>query len=360
MSVSRDRLPATRLLWLKNLYPGYFALTMATGIISIAFDMLRMPLASSLLSAVALFSWCVLFSLYSLRLIIFPRAVLDNLLDTRTTFIFFTFVAATDIAGLLLHHRGWYELALACWLAAFLAWTALLYCSFSVLILRHPDRKANVVHGGWLISIVGTQSLVLLGAKIAPQLGEYASYMMVEIYMLWGLGLILYAIFVTLFCYRIFFLGTQIEDYSPLMWVIMGAAAISANAGSSLSMSPSVMPFLDSLHSMVNGVILLAWSWATWWIPLLIIMGIWKHGVSAIKLRYEPTQWSIVFPLGMYTVASYRLALTADFEPLYWIAGVMIWVALFAWALAMMALLQEIVKGLLLTPSDNHENRVAK
>jgi tellurite resistance protein TehA-like permease len=331
--------------WLKSLYPGYFTLTMATGIIAIAFDMLKMPLAANALSAITFFSWAVLFILYTWRLIVFPKAVLENLLNTRTTFIFFSFVAATDIVGLLLHRLEWQQLAFGCWILSFSAWTALLYCGFSTLTLQHPDRKANVVHGGWLITIVGTQSLVLLGAKIAPQLGEYASYMMVEIYMLWGLGLILYGIFVTLFCYRIFFLDMKVEDYSPLMWVIMGAAAISANAGNSLSPAPSVMPFLDSLHSMVNGVILLCWSWATWWIPLLVIMGIWKHGVSKVPLRYEPMQWSIVFPLGMYTVASYRLALTAGFEPLFWIANLMIWVAIATWGLVMAALLWQIARG---------------
>ena len=335
-----------RLDWLKNLYPGYFTLTMATGIIAIAFDMLEMAVASNVMATIACVSWCIMFALYTWRLVVFPKAVLENLLSTRTTFIFFSFVASTDIIGLLLHQQGWQQLALGCWVLAFTAWTALLYCGFSILTLQHPDRKANVVHGGWLVTIVGTQSLVLLGAKVAPQLGEYAVYMMVEIYMLWGLGLILYAIFVTLFCYRIFFLGMKPEDYSPLMWVIMGAAAISANAGSSLSLAPSTLAFLDSLHSVVNGAILLCWSWATWWIPLLVIMGIWKHGILKIPLRYDPMQWNIAFPLGMYTVASYRLALTAEFEPLYWIAELMVWIVLTVWGIVMAALLKQIVTGL--------------
>lgn len=38
-----------KLAWLKNLYPGYFSLTMATGIIAIALDMLEKPLLSDAL-----------------------------------------------------------------------------------------------------------------------------------------------------------------------------------------------------------------------------------------------------------------------------------------------------------------------
>ena len=347
MSATKERAQSHKLSWLENLYPGYFTLTMATGILSAALTAAQFHVLAKLFLELALGSWVLIFCLYTWRLILFPNAVLENLLNPQTTFIFFSFVAATDIVGMLSYDQGWQNLAVLCWAVAFCVWTLLLYSSFGVLTLQQADRRANVVHGGWLISIVGTQSLVLLGAKIAPYLGEYAHYMMLEVHLLWCLGLILYAIFVTLFCYRLFFLGMTPHDYSPLMWVIMGAAAISANAGSSLSLSPSTMPFLDSIHPMVNGIIMLCWSWATWWIPLLCLIGFWKHKVFKIPLRYEPTQWSIVFPLGMYTVATARLAETAEIDVLLWIANITLSLALFAWVLVLAALLYEIVKGLM-------------
>ncbi len=137
-------------------------------------------------------------------------------------FTFFTFVAATNVLGLLLTRYGLLYGAMACWVLAFLAWSLLLYLSFSVLTFLTHEHSVNVVHGDWLTSIIATHSLVLLGAVIAPQLGEYAGYMMIEIHLLWGLGLIFYGLFVTLFCYRIFFLSFKPEDTSPLLWVIMG------------------------------------------------------------------------------------------------------------------------------------------
>ena len=337
-------LNTAKLPWLENLYPGYFTLTMATGIIAIALDMLEMPRLSDVLYVITLLSWCIIFSLYTWRLIRFPKVVWADLMNPRLTFIFFSFVAATDISGILFHLHGLHYLALLCWIGAFLAWSALLHCSFSVLTLRHTERTINVVHGGWLICIVGTQSLVLLGVNIVHELGGYAAYMMVGIYMLWGIGLILYAIFVTLFCYRIFFLDMKYDDYTPLMWVIMGAAAISANAGSALALADPIMPVLIALHPLVDGVSLLSWAWATWWIPLLCVIGYWKHFIRKIPLRYEPTQWSIVFPLGMYAVTSYRLALAAEFEPLHWISHVMVWVALAAWCLVMMGLFRHMAE----------------
>lgn len=333
---------AEKIRWLEDMYPGYFTLTMATGIVAIGLELLGIKGLSNLIYWATLISWGAIFVLYICRLIYFPKAVFDDLMNPRKTFSFFSFVAATNVSGLLLHIHGQGYLALFCWMLAFLSWSVLLYCSFSVLILLHGERNVNIVDGGWLICIVGTQSLVLLGIKIVPYFGNYAGFMMLGIYMLWLLGLILYGIFVTLFCYRIFFLEMKIDDFSPLMWVIMGAAAISANSSSTLDMSDPVIHVLTEMHPVVDGMALLTWTWATWWIPVLVVIGFWKHFVRRIPLSYEPRQWSIVFPLGMYTVASYQLSIAAEFEPLHLISHAMIWVAIAVWCLLMIGLFRRL------------------
>jgi tellurite resistance protein TehA-like permease len=193
-------------------------------------------------------------------------------------------------------------------------------------------HRANVVHGGWLIAIVGTESLVILGTRIAPALGNFGPTIFVLIHMLWGVGLALYGIFITLFAYRIFFFDVKPADITPLLWVVMGAAAISTNAGSTLILSHSGMAFLQSMRPFIDGVTLIMWAWATWWIPLLLLFGIWKHGVCREPVTYTPMFWSLVFPLGMYALASLRLSLAADFPPLLSVSRAMIWIALAAWA----------------------------
>jgi len=329
-----------KLTWLKVLYPGYFSLTMASGIIAVALNMLEFPLLSDIFYVFTLLSWLSILGLYTVRLLLFPKVVWAELTNPATTFIFFTFVVATNVVGVLFYLHGLNQLALACWLFAFLGWASLLHVSFSILTIHRAERNVNVVHGGWLICIVGTQSLVLLGTNIIDQVGDYADYMIVGLYMLWGIGLFLYGIFVTLFCYRIFFLEMHDEDYTPLMWVIMGAAAISANAGSSLALTDPILPILASFHPIVDAVSLLCWTWATWWIPLLVVIGYWKHFIRHIPLRYNPMQWNIVFPLGMYSVTSFRLTLAAEFEPLYWISSIAMWVALILWCSVMIGLLR--------------------
>ncbi|WMP17762.1 tellurite resistance/C4-dicarboxylate transporter family protein [Thiothrix lacustris] len=329
---SRDQ----SLRWLEGLPPGYFALVMATGILAIAFQMIGQLWLYEAMSVLTGIFWVVLLLLSAWRLLRFPHAVKIDLLNIRRVFAFFTLVVATNIVGILFHQHGYPQLAMACWVMAFLSWSALLYLSFSVLtFLTHP-HTVNVVHGDWLSSITGTQSLVLLGLIIAPDLGEYADYMLVEVHLLWMLGLVFYGIFITLFCYRIFFKRFQPEDTSPLLWVITGAAAVGTNAGTGLLNGDVHLTFLLALHPFIDGMVMLMWAWATWWIPMLIIFGVWKHFVRRYPIAYEPAMWSMVFPLGMYAVASFRLGLAAEFPPLGWISYLMVWVAFAVWCLTLL------------------------
>ena len=49
---------------------------------------------------------------------------------------------------------------------------------------------------------------------------------------------------------------------------------------------------------------------------------------------------SLVFPLGMYAVASLHLSLAADFPPLSAISHTMVWIALAAWAVTFTAFIR--------------------
>jgi tellurite resistance protein TehA-like permease len=320
------------------LYPGCFALVMATGIVSNALFAEGARDLSDLLFVVnaLAYPWLVVLTLS--RIARFPRAIWADLTNPRLVFSFFTLVAGTDVFGAGLDLRGFATAALYLWLASLVLWFALTYFSFSVLTFLNTAHGANVVHGGWLIAIVGTESLVVLGARVAPLLGDASATIFVLLHMLWGIGLGLYAIFVTLFIYRIAFFDVGPDDITPLLWVVMGAAAISTNAGSTLILSDSGLPFLHTIRPFIDGVTLLIWAWGTWWIPLLILFGIWKHGVCRVPLSYDPLLWSLVFPLGMYSIATQRLSLAADFSPLLTISHTMLWIAVAVWTVTFAAL----------------------
>jgi hypothetical protein len=77
-------------------------------------------------------------------------------------------------------------------------------------------------------------------------------------------------------------------DADPLFWMIMGAAAISVNAGSTLIITPMGLAFLVDMHAFVGGVTLVPWAWATWWIPLLVIVGVWRRAGRQVPAGLPP------------------------------------------------------------------------
>ena len=314
-----------------TLFPGYFALVMATGIIANAMWFEGHRGISDALLAINVVVYGVLLAMTLARVAGFPRAVWRDLTDPKLVFAFFTLVAATDVLGIQCDLRGYSDVAVVLWFFALLLWIFLLYFSFAVLSFLNTARDANVVHGGWLIAIVGTQSLVLLGVRVADHLAAYNIGLIVLTHMLWGVGLALYAMFVTLFSYRIFFFKLTPEDLSPLLWVVMGAAAISANAGTSLLLTSTHVPYLINMKPFIDGIALIMWAWGTWWIPLLVFFGVWKHVICRIPLSYSPALWSLVFPLGMYSVATFRLSLATQFPFLEYLGRQFVWVAIAAW-----------------------------
>lgn len=329
----------------RTLYPGYFALVMATGIISNTAYLLGHERLSHALLAINLVAFAWLTLALTLRTLRYPRALWADLVNPRLVFSLFTIVAAADVLGIQLLIRGQVAAALALWLYAFVVWAILAYLSFSVLTFLNAGG-ADVVHGGWLIAIVGTESLAILGALLAPALGEWKAPMFVAAHMLWGVGIVHYGIFITLFSYRLFFLRVEASDMTPLFWVVMGAAAISTNAGSTLIMSDTGIPFLIALRPFADGTTLILWAWATWWIPLLAVFGVWKYFVRGERLSYHPSFWSLVFPLGMYALATWRLSLATDFTPLQWVPRIMLWVAFAAWVLTMFGTLRSVARSL--------------
>jgi tellurite resistance protein TehA-like permease len=197
---------------------------------------------------------------------------------------------------------------------------------------------ANAIEGGWLFAIVATQSLAILGAPVAPLAGSFSRAVFVLIHMFWGLGIALYAAYVTLLSYRLFYAEVSPDDLTPVLWVVMGAAAISTNAGSTLLLANSKVPSLAALRPFIEGVTLILFTSAAFWIPLLILFGIWKHAVRRVPLSYSHTLWGIVFPLGMFAVASLRLSLATDYPPLHVLSIAAMWVSLAAWAATFLGL----------------------
>ena len=124
----------------------------------------------------------------------------------------------------------------------------------------------------------------------------------------------------------------------------MGAVAISTLAGALLVLAAPASPLIGDLLPFVKGLTLMFWSTATWWIPMLVILGVWRHGYRRFPLRYDPLYWGAVFPLGMYTVCTVRLSQALAVPHLIWVARAFVYVALAAWILTFGGLIAQLAR----------------
>ncbi|HKA85163.1 MAG TPA: hypothetical protein VKD21_14920, partial [Acidimicrobiales bacterium] len=59
-----------------------------------------------------------------------------------------------------------------------------------------------------------------------------------------------------------------------------------------------------------------------------------RHVIRRLPLRYHPSYWALVFPLGMYGVATSRMTEATDLTALDWLPRVVLAISLTAWTLA--------------------------
>src|SRR5690606_129802 len=117
---------------------------------------------------------------------------------------------------------------------------------------------------------------------------------------------------------------------------------ITSLAGATLIQYAGYWTFLEEIISFLKGFTVFFWAAGTWWIPLLFILGFWRHIVRRHPLTYEPAMWAMVFPLAMYTLSTWELAIVLHLPFLKVIPNVMFYIALISWILVFYGLLHHL------------------
>ena len=270
--------------------PDAFAAVMATGIVSIAAADHGYDGISDVLAVISVALLAVLTVLAIVRL----RPDFDDL-DAPVQLL--TFVAACAVVGTRL---AWWPLGVV----GLLGWLLLLPIALRVMWRNRWTGLRDRARGGWELAGVATSGLAIVAADLG--LVAVAIGLLV-------LGICLYGVMTGLVLWRAVHAPSAADLFAPDAWILMGGAAIATLAGDHIHRAG----FAD-----IRPVTIVTWIVASAWIPVL--------AAATVQMRVG-NWWAAVFPLGMYSSATFATAVETGWHPLTTISLVFFWIALAAW-----------------------------
>lgn len=240
-----------------------------------------------------------------------------------------------------------------------LLWIVLGYVVPWTAVLGNRERPVlAAANGTWFIWVVASQSVAVAAASIEPIYANARTLLAVVAVFSWSVGVFLYAAAAVFVAARLMVFELRPIDLTPPYWVSMGALAITVLAGARI-VEMAGAPMVNATRGLIAGASVAFWAFATWLIPALVAAGWWRHRTNHVPLTYEATLWSIVFPLGMYAVASKYLG-AADHLPI--VAGIgrfELWIALAAWVATFAAMLVHLRRTVLLPQPSRAETSIS-
>jgi len=212
-----------------------------------------------------------------------------------------TYIAACAVVGARLADHRWVLWALAG--MALQGWVSL-----APVIVRRMWRARSSLrdraHGGWELASVATSGVAIVMADLDVVFWAF---------LLWALAIVVYLVMTGLIVWRAFSSASTPGLARPDIWILMGAAAIATLAGDHIDKAGL---------TFVWPVTVVTWIVATAWLPVLIY----------VCIRYRVgLAWAAVFPLGMYSSATYATAVETGWRWLTTVSLGFFWIALVAW-----------------------------
>lgn len=326
-----------------NLTPGYFASVMATGIISIGAELKGLTALAIVLFWLAVGLHVLLMGLNVWRFVAQRSRMAEDFHNPSRGFGFFTFIAAINVLAAALVATGYQTIAFVLLIVSGITWLALGYIIPWTAVLGSSHRPMlDTANGTWFIWAVASQSVAVVAAGLEPLIPSLRNELAILAVAAWSIGLVLYAATALFVMLRVMLYSFEPEQFDPPYWVAMGALAISVVAGARLVEMDNA-PMVDVTRDLAAGTSVVLWCFATWLIPVLFAVGVWRHVYHRIPLRYLPTLWSMVFPLGMYSVAGIYLGEADGLPVVSWIGAQWFWVALLAWLLTFAGMVADLI-----------------
>ena len=314
---------------IRQFTPNWFAATMGTGVLALA--LAQLPVAIPGLHAVAEGLWLfniLLFSLftfaYAARWILFFDEA-RRIFGHSTVSMFFGTIPmglATIINGFLLFGLprwgdGVIHLAEVLW---WLDVAMSLACGVLIpyMMFTRQEHSIDQMTAVWLLPVVAAEVAAASGGLLAPHLADAHAQLVVLItsYVLWAFSLPVAFSILTILLLRMALHKLPHENMAASSWLALGPIGTGAlgmlllGADAPAIFAANGLPGIGEIAAgvgLVAGITL--WGFGLWWMlmALLITARYLRDGIP-----FNLGWWGFTFPLGVYSLATLKLASTLN------------------------------------------------
>ncbi|MEV7324389.1 DUF488 family protein [Streptomyces sp. NPDC093970] len=320
---------------------GALAFVMGTGIVSTCLYAVGAGTLSAVLLWVALAGFAVLVPAYAWRLLRRRERLVADLLGPRA-FAFLTLAISSNVLAARLVPGGHTAVAGAFLAFGALAWLVLDYgIPLTLITTTRRGPALDQANGTWFLWAVASESVAVAAAALAP--AAPGPVLPVVAVVCWGVGLVQYLLTAGIVLARMLVRPVRAQALMTSVWICMGAAAIAVLAGVRLvSLPPGT---LSPTRPVVLGACVILWSFASWLVPFLLALGVWRHALRGVPLRYDLGWWNLVFPVGMYAVTTHELGRVTGTSWMTVAGRWEVWVAAVFWALVFFAMAARLLRS---------------
>ena len=314
---------------IRQFTPNWFAATMGTGVLALA--LAQLPVANPGLHAFAEGLWLfniVLFvmftAMYAARWVMFFDEA-RRIFGHSTVSMFFGTIPmglATIINGFLVFGlprwgEGVIQLAEVLW---WLDVAMSLACGVLIpyMMFTRQEHSIDQMTAVWLLPVVAAEVAAASGGLLAPHLADAHSQLVVLVtsYVLWAFSLPVAFSILTILLLRMALHKLPHENMAASSWLALGPIGTGA-LGMLLLGADAPLIFaangLTGIGEIAAGLGLVAgitlWGFGFWWMlmALLITVRYLRAGIP-----FNLGWWGFTFPLGVYSLATLKLASTLN------------------------------------------------
>jgi tellurite resistance protein TehA-like permease len=203
----------------------------------------------------------------------------------------------------------------------------------AAVAIEHGRGGGTRPRGEWLLTVVATEGLAILAARVADV--QQLRALHAGATAMWLAGGLAYGIVGTLLARRVAEPGFGLADLTPDWWIVMGAPAIWCAAAVAVT----------GAHPGTTGAALAVIAWGLASVMLIVIATADVLRGVRLGVRFTPERWTMVFPLGMYSVASWTLGRSLHAGWLTELGRLWLAVAFAAWAAVAFGELRHLLSG---------------